>query len=274
MIVLSAIGRFIKKIWDWIRQTAWIQPLLIVGVIFGVIFSIPSIVNAAKNNKKEKGTYVAWYHPYKLTLDGEKDSEADKFTYALEKAIDGDSTDFDRDYSKYGNKFFIAIVEKSCQNCDEAREGFATFEKKFNQTDAYKVADSNEKFQLVTIFADDENKDTDPDKKTTAFGKYLERHQGFFEDAGSVAYVTDYYYNGKLSESALEGLETADETNFYTPTILLVELGNKAVESKNAPGVTEVMFGIEGSDKNAKAKTLFDCWTHDGYFSSKPKTTN
>ena len=33
------------KIWDWIKETAWIQPLLIVGIVFGIIFSISPLVS-------------------------------------------------------------------------------------------------------------------------------------------------------------------------------------------------------------------------------------
>ena len=43
-----AIGRFFKKIWEWIKSTAWVQPLLIVAVIFGIIFSINPIADAIK----------------------------------------------------------------------------------------------------------------------------------------------------------------------------------------------------------------------------------
>ena len=50
------------------------------------------------------------------------------------------------------------------------------------------------------------------------------------------------------------------------PTIFLVELKAKVPTGLEA-GITEVMFGVEGSDKNEKAKTLYDCWTHSGAFS-------
>ncbi len=41
--VLNAIGKFFGRIWGWIKNTAWIQPLLIVGIIFGLIMSIKPI---------------------------------------------------------------------------------------------------------------------------------------------------------------------------------------------------------------------------------------
>ena len=37
-----SIGHFFKKIWDWIKTTAWVQPVLIVVLVFLVIFSFSS----------------------------------------------------------------------------------------------------------------------------------------------------------------------------------------------------------------------------------------
>lgn len=278
MVILSAIGRFFKKIWNWIKQTAWIQPLLIVGIIFGVIFSIPSIVNAVKANKKEKGKYESYYHNYQLSLeisedyDGKRVSKADVFTYKLADVLagkEGAEAAFRSSYSDLGDKFFFCYVGTKCDKCKEAKPGFSTFEKKLNSDKAFYTADRNEKFHMVTVFADEETSETEEDK--TAFVKYLGRHEDFFADVGAIGWETAYKTNGKLSDIDLEYLETADPDNFLTPTIMLVELGEKAAASKNLPGVTELMFGVEGSDKNAKARTLLDCWKHEGDFSLEKK---
>ena len=156
MIVLSAIWRFFKKICDWIKNTAWIQPLLIVGIIFGVIFSIPSIVKAVKKGKSEKATYNTYYHNFKYSLEGEADSKADKFTTRLEEVFNGDEEGFKQDFGDLGDKFFVAFVAKECDKCEEAKEGFSTFEKKFNKNESYmSEKDSGEEYHLVTIFTDD-----------------------------------------------------------------------------------------------------------------------
>lgn len=42
---LKVIGTPFIKLWTWIKETAWVQPLLIVGIIFAIIFSIPSITS-------------------------------------------------------------------------------------------------------------------------------------------------------------------------------------------------------------------------------------
>ena len=49
MVVLRAIGGFFARIGRWIKETAWIQPLLIVGAIFAVIFSIPHIIKGVSS---------------------------------------------------------------------------------------------------------------------------------------------------------------------------------------------------------------------------------
>ena len=264
MIILSAIGRFFKKIWDWIKQTAWIQPLLIVGLIFGIIFSIPTIVKAVNKGKQERSSYNTYYHNYKLSLEvsakDARDSEADKFTTDLTEVFEGNAENFHKDFPELEDKFFVAFVAKDCDKCEDAKEGFATFEKKLN--DGYYTG-VTDKFHLVTIFTDDENKDTEENQ--TAFVKYLEHHQDFFEHAASVAYETAYAHNDKINEADIYAMETADPDTFLTPTILLVEIGEKA--GTNYQGVTEVMFGVEGSDKNDKARTLLDCWKHEGDFS-------
>ena len=41
MNIIKSISAMITKFWRWITETAWVQPLLIVGGIFAVIFSIP-----------------------------------------------------------------------------------------------------------------------------------------------------------------------------------------------------------------------------------------
>ena len=279
MIVLRAIGAFFKKIWDWIKQTAWIQPLLIVGIIFGVIFSIPSIVKAAKSNKQASAKYNTYYHNFRYSLENEGNSKADKFTSDLTKIMvsSGEAKtkatdDFKANYPDLGEKFFVAYVAKDCDKCEEAKDGFATFEKKLDsyKSDYSTSFNDSENFGFVTIFTDDENNETTDSK--SAFVSYLERHQDFFEEAGAVAYETPYYHNNKLNDSDLEALETADPDNFLTPTIFLVEIGQTAEKNEQPQaGVTEILFGVDGSDKNAKAKTLLNCWNHTGDFSYDKK---
>ena len=265
MVIIAAIGAFFKKIWDWIKQTAWIQPLLIVGLIFGVIFSIKPIVDAAKAGSEQRKRASTFYNNYQLSLEGGADSEADKLTYTLEEVMNNSSADISSIKDKNGKqmyKFFLAYVAETCPNCDEARDGFDILLS--NNKD---FVSKDYDFNLITIFADQETSETEENK--TAFVKYLERHQSFFEDCGSRAEDTPYKTNKPLSDTDLEYLSTSDPDNFLTPTILLVELSSDPDQRGHGfqVGVTEVMFGVEGDKAYDKAQTLYDCWNHTGKFS-------
>ena len=79
MKVLKKIAAPFIAIGRWIKETAWVQPLLIVGCVFAIIFSIPSITKAIQDATKE--TDIDWYAVKQLSLDGtaKGTSEVDKF---------------------------------------------------------------------------------------------------------------------------------------------------------------------------------------------------
>ena len=86
MVVLRAIGSFFAKIGRWIRDTAWVQPLLIVGGIFAIIFSIPYITKWVKTWGDSTSAYQKYYNKTSLSLKNvdEGESEVDGiFQYLL-----------------------------------------------------------------------------------------------------------------------------------------------------------------------------------------------
>ena len=168
------------------------------------------------------------------------------------------------------DKFFIAFVNKS-GNANELKDGFAVLEKNINN-DYYKTID-NKPFKLITIFTDDVTSDTKDDK--TAFNQYLERQHEFFELAGSRMLNTDYCTKAKkLDENRVEEFSRAEESAFSSPIILLVEmkLSDEISGRGYLPGVTEMMFGIEGADEHKKAETLLHCWNHSNEFNKNDKS--
>lgn len=268
MSVLLAIGRFFKKIWDWIKQTAWIQPLLIVGIIFGVITSIRPIIDLAKTNKAKRNEYNTFFTQYRYSLKGaaEGNSDADKLTSSIYTIMNSNPTEAEAELNSFksndqykkdcGEKFFLAYVSKDCANCADAKEAFSYFKDN--------LLPKGDEFHLVTIFGDEE-KYSDSDPEDTPFYNYCLEHQDFFESVAAVAVGTDYYFKEHISDSDLEALQEGDNTVILTPTIFLVELGEGVTDK----GVTEVMVGIPGEGKYEKAQQLADCWSHTGDFSIK-----
>ena len=267
MVVFRAIGAFFAKIWRWIKETAWIQPLLIVGIIFGVIFSIPSIVKGVQGIVDKISSTESYYHKFEKSLVNAENSEADKLTIAINDVMNSASEEnITNVKNTYGTKFFVMYVSASCSSCNEAREGFEEFEKNFNKyaTSTEDIEEAKSiKFKLYTIFTDEVTSETTDDE--TAFVQYMNRNMSFMENAAASVYDSDYYMNGKISDDDLFNVESCDPDEFLTPTIMLVDMTAKY----STEGVRDMMFGVSGSNNVSKAQTLADCWFHKGDFSSK-----
>ena len=258
MVVFRAIGAFFARIWRWIKETAWVQPLLIVGIIFGVIFSIPSIVNGITGLVEKINSSESYYHKFEKSLVNGENSDADNLTNGVFTAMD-DNSKREEIANQYGQKFFMMYVSNTCPSCKEAREGFETLESNFSNY----VKDTSVGFKMYTIFTDVVTEETTTEE--SAFVQYMNRHLDFFELSAGVGYSTDYYINGKISKTDLENVESCDPDDFLTPTIFLVDL----TEKSPSIGVSEIMFGVSGDNNVSKAQHLADCWQHTGDFSNK-----
>ena len=270
MVVLSAIGRFFKKIWDWIKQTAWIQPLLIVGIIFGVIFSIPPIVKAIKNADEKRNGAEYYYQQFRKSLEGEKTSPADKLVYAIE------NLDTNAVKSQVGqDKFFLAFVEPDSTEWATYKEGFQEMEailksnskKSTNDKDKNFISDDGNGFKLVTIFINQETKAA-KDSNESAFETFLNNHDVFLTEAAAVAEESNYG-SVHCSETQLENM--IDGSGFTsTATLMLVDMTPaEEYTTYYNPGVNEVMFGVPAgiSKPYELGKFLMECWNHTGDFS-------
>src|SRR5574344_621569 len=164
MIFLKAIGAFFVKIWRWIKETAWVQPLLIVGAIFAVIFSIPYITNWA--NSFTLNSTNSFYNAQKMNLEGEKDdksgdsaSAADELTNSITANtidnfyVNGSKTVFDDTAKKYGEKFFLIFADSTNTASKSAETGFKYLRDNWGKY-AYNPTDKGT-FQYYTIFKDD-----------------------------------------------------------------------------------------------------------------------
>ena len=267
--VLRAIGGFFAKIGRWIANTAWIQPLLIVGGIFAIIFSIPYIkqgIDAAIAAGKVD-TDVAYYKDRAISLDGAKEqkSQLDKlFTYLEDK-------DYSKVKSEFAEKFFLTFATETCSSCKQGASGFYKAESDF-------LKDSSFKLYSVMVDTTDEN-----DSSIYLAKEVLNNHSVLFEDlAGDFGeeYREDYalYKNFPDSANTLETSITAlatavneDGEGFETPLTLFVDVSDAGIAREvNSHGVTAIFFNYTTyvSDSTAfnKGKFLQHCWNYDDVF--------
>ncbi|MBQ7994614.1 MAG: hypothetical protein IJ247_00115 [Bacilli bacterium] len=268
MFILKAIGSLFVKLWRWIKETAWVQPLLIVGAIFALIFSIPSITSWV--GSWDFSTENSYYLSKKLTLESEGDddtssSAADVFTNSLYKntlaAYEGRYDDIDLGDQEQ-EKYFLLFVGENCDPCKKAEEGFKELDE--NWGSIYRPSDGN-KLAIHTIFSDEESSTDSKYSNTTgdtAFQRYLLIHSLFFNETSEwLSTNTPYKGNNGVSDDSYMNYGAPNTEDFTVPAVLLVDYTKEAQEQGRA-GVSEIIFSVSGDSKQAKANNLLNMWNH------------
>lgn len=272
MIILRAIGRFFARIGRWIKETAWIQPLLIVGAIFAIIFAIPHIIDGVKSWFSESDAANKFYAQYQLSLKGADSgdfvgtSEVDKlFTNIYEgneeevkKAVGGD-------------KFFLTFVQKNNSSAKDLYSGIKMFKDKFNKNAEF--SDLDGKFNLKVIYTDTTNDDNE-----NLFDMVWNNHYDFFEELTDGTYLPNTFYaiNNKYTQSNYASNfapdSSLDECPMSTPLIMFFDYTDANLidkENQKVEGLSDVIFSVEGSSDLEKARTLKNCWSHKDKFGER-----
>ena len=269
MKVLRAIGAFFAKIGRWIANTAWVQPLLIVGGIFAVIFSIPyiksAIEKAAANGADED---YEFYEEHALDLEPDKNDvvEADVMLDYLEHGKHDDIK------AKFGSKFFLSFVKEDCANCKECVSGYEYVE------DKDKKDVTIEGFKLYTILVDK----MDEDEEDYLAKPIMKEHNDLFNNLATAYAENDDYvlYKNLPDQRAdmqkkIESLPEAtnkDGEGIDTPITFMYDY-DVAKTRFNYNRISAIFFNYVdfiSSDEEVngftKAKVIADCWNYEGVF--------
>ncbi len=271
MKVLRAIGGFFAKIGRWIANTAWIQPLLIVGGIFGIIFSIPYIKSAIENSKIDNTDYdYLYYTDHALGL--EDNGRADKLLGYIEEKKFADINEH------FGKKFILTFVKSNCDNCREGVEAYKEVEKN-------PVGWGVEGFKLHTIIVDTK----DPNDSTVYLAKKLlaDKHPDFKDEItgkyGETAQDKYALYkndgtNGPSVKAAM--MKFADSTSsegegLQTPLTFMYDFEkvNQEQDYFNYNGITAAYLNFidliksdEPQNLVTKIQMLQKIWNYEGVF--------
>ena len=266
MKILRAIGGFFAKIGRWIANTAWVQPLLIVGGIFGIIFSIPYIKKGIEGlQATSTDTKYEYYKDHSLSL--KENGKADKLLHYLDEYEENK----ENIVKEFGSKFFLTFVQKNCTNCKDAVAGYKNLSSNFK---SYKL---DHKFKLYTILVD----------KTDDDGEYmakaiLKKNNGLFEklcaDYGEVDPDYPLFRNisSEKKNSMIEKIKNfPDQTSetgngMETPTTFMIDIDG-ANTNFSVNGITQIFFNyidfIDGTiNATTKGAMLRDAWSYSGIF--------
>lgn len=273
------------KIWRWIKDTAWVQPLLIVGAIFAIIFSIPYITQWA--NSLGLNATGAFYTSYQVSLEGETFDENSKsnadlltnniYENTVEKFYNG-KTDFNE--GAYGEKYFLVFVKKDCSSCTSAEGGFKYLEENWNTAGYDLVPSDGRSFAAHTIFSSEVSTNDDDYKITangaSAFNRFLSIHMDLFNQVGPQLMKAPYKNNASVSDSSYltfslnsSSSSTTAVADFPVPSIALIDYSTEAIKAGRA-GLSEVLFGVAGDSDVSRAKLLLDMWNHTNTYAEDP----
>ena len=270
MKVLSAIGGFFARIGRWIKETAWIQPLLIVGAIFAVIFAIPHIIDGVKGWFDESDAANKYFAKYQLSLEnadqGKGESEVDELFNMIQDRKEEDIK------SKYGERFFIAYVQEDNSTCKDLYGGLKTFQDKYNKNDEFKGLDGE--FKLLTVYTDTVSED---DESVNLFNEVWVNHIELFEDFGRNGYLAKSFYaqNKNYGDdnyiNSFIGSSDTKSCPMSAPLVMYFDFSSKNQfkaegMSERIVGLSDVIFTVDGSSDLDKARTLRDCWAHKDLF--------
>ena len=277
MKVLKAIATPFVALWRWIKETAWVQPLLIVGVIFAIIFSIPSITSWVQSWDFGSDSYK-WLEDQKLSLEGmtgkNNTGEAHDFFKDFNEANKSwqtnDKTAARQKMNKYtgdGNKMMLYFVQENttAENVNEASAYLVN--EAWNQK--IKEKDSTApNFRYKSIFTDqkidvDENDHT---YETITPYEYLiidSEFLQFYSALHSAALSSNYYINLSSSsdkttlESNVDKIDKKDEYSSALPYYVIIDLTDKNT-SNNI--ISNVFFSITGDNKYQRADYIATAW--------------
>lgn len=281
MKIFKVIATPFVALWRWIKETAWVQPLLIVGCIFAVIFSIPYISQGIQNLTNSSDDSLSYYKNHLLSMNGAykgaNDNEAEKFlakipdlqvswhTLSDEEATQQDKSEaqayVDDFKNTYGEKFFFVLAKSDCEACETVSEALEYLE---NYQSDYNVSN----FKLHTIIADEELTDDDKEYKVqSAFEMINERQIAAFEtiyNSGCYGYYIENI-DGSISDY-MNKLDTlpGDVSSIEVPLIVMFDLTQDALEYPNSYVMSEIFFTVDGEDKIDRALQLANCWNYSG----------
>lgn len=138
--------------WEWFKEAAWLQVLLIVGVVVGLVVSIPFVVKGIANAVSNDESSFFDEHRINYTqlnkyLDG---SDKGANGYIGDGTLDADGKiNFNNDL----NGFSVIFYKSNCSNCDTLQKPLENWYKDFNK----KYGDGKIKLYTIDISWDDDD---------------------------------------------------------------------------------------------------------------------
>lgn len=200
--------------WERFKEAAWLQVLLIVGVVVGLVIAIPYAVRGISNAISQNNS--TFFDDHKITYD-----KLNEFLEGKDKSCNGYIGDENNGYDDTKEGFVVLFVKSNCDNCSTLQKPLETWFKTANGSD---YAKGNLKFYTIDV-----SWDTEDDSKASANeGKYnlynntdiSVEEQNDVQAAIKNVYLEqdDVHKSSSVTESVLNKDLTATENGGTLPT--------------------------------------------------------
>lgn len=229
--------------WEWFKEAAWLQVLLIVGVVVALVVSIPYIISAISNavNDKTSDFYQSHritYDEYEKMVNGEDDNRT-------KGAVGNGSYDYGKSDSKNG--FVVMFYKSNCDNCTTMQPHIEDWYDNFNS----KYAENKVLFYAIDVSWDDDNADdakNNEGKQSLYDNQYitLEQQQEVINNVRDVYLRDNNPQNSAVTETTLNTniITATGGSTIPTPCFLTYTRDNSKTGKYE---LTQVTFGAIGS---------------------------
>ena len=244
--VFGGIGRLIGSLWRYVRNNAWIQPILMVGLIFAIIFGLTKAPDACD-------TVKGWFttdteEPQNITELGGKDSKNGESAEGTNKLI----SMFENDKT-----FVVIFGGTDCTLC-----------KSFNKSvlNVYLDSDAGEKYQddiyyyysnQFIEYLNDLYEDDNKDEAKQLAEKYEEELMiNYFIPAYKEFYDAEYSTKSTVGDIEFYSAETPAILYVVEGEVMGILFGDISGNSNAVLRFSETLTAWENNDSEAFKSVL------------------
>lgn len=246
--------------WEWFKEAAWLQVLLIVGVVVGLVVAIPFVVQAIVNavNSSNSNFYEAHRAKY---------SEVEKYIEGKDSSCVGTVGKGETSYSISDSEegFVVMYYKQNDSDCTNLQSRIETWYNNFNKN----YGKGNLKFYTIDCgwYPSDETKNKDYEGDTSKYeNSYITlAQQQIVMDSVRDTYLSqdDTHKSSSVTEETFNTrLDTGkDAKTLETPLFITY---TRAIGSSSKFEMKKVIFDMIGSYSNTSdadvAKQMLDIY--------------
>ena len=256
--------------WEWFKSAAWLQVLLIVGVVVGIVISIPYIVTGIRNAVADGG--ITFYKDHEISYD-----QLQRFINGEDQSAKGYVGATDNKWSTTEDGFAVMFYKDNCSDCTSMQENLDRWYSKVSIS-----SNANAKFYTVNVAfvpgssSESSDAESSPSNyKNTSIS--LSQQYDVMQSVRDI-YLSqnDLHRNSSVGEDMFEYAYDADNAPQSTlPTPLFILYTKDSNSQTYTP--SRVMFGVlngySNTSKSDISVSMYDLYNF-AIASEKSSSTN